>query len=187
MIPFKEFQTQDKARLFWLLFGLTVLTIVGMQLTGSALVNETAPGGIVTFELVGTLAGSQAIVDSWQGSAMTWAGINMGLDFLFLFLYGLTIALGCLILANRIPEKFQSLKTLGRWLALGILVAAGLDVIENISLILLLTGSENEFLSPLARWMAIPKFGLVLLSLLYIVGGGVRELMSRTKMSNETA
>jgi len=76
---------------------------------------------------------------------------------------------------------------LGRWLAVGILIAAGLDVIENISLILLLTGSENEYLSPLARWMAIPKFGLVLLSLLYIVGGGVRDLMSRIKLSSGTA
>ncbi|NQT61731.1 MAG: hypothetical protein HQ556_02125 [Candidatus Marinimicrobia bacterium] len=156
-------------------------------MTGSALVNETAPGGIVTFELVGTLAGSQSIVESWQGSAMTWAGINMGLDFLFLFLYGLTIALVCLILADRMPEKFQSLKTLGRWLAVGVLIAAGLDVVENISLILLLTGSENEFLPPLARWMSLPKFGLVLLSLLYIVGGGARDLLNRIKLSSGTA
>ncbi|MBT4359456.1 MAG: hypothetical protein HOD11_00635 [Candidatus Marinimicrobia bacterium] len=187
MIYFKEFKTQNKTQLFWLLFGLTVLTIVGMQMTGSALVNEIAPGGIITFELIGTLAGSQSVVDSWQGPAMIWAGINMGLDFLFLFLYSVTIALGCLILADRMPEKLQSLKALGRWLAVGILIAAGLDVIENISLILLLTGSENEYLSPLARWMAIPKFGLVLLSLLYIVGGGVRDLMSRIKLSSGTA
>ena len=95
MIYFKEFKTQNKTQLFWLLFGLTVLTIVGMQMTGSALVNEIAPGGIITFELIGTLAGSQSVVDSWQGPAMIWAGINMGLDFLFLFLYSVTIALGC--------------------------------------------------------------------------------------------
>ncbi len=187
MIPFKEFQTQNKPRLFWLLFGLTVLTIVGMQMTGSVLVNEAAPGGIVSFELAGTLAGSQSIIESWRGPTMTWAGINMGLDFLFLFLYATTIALGCLILADRMPEKFQSLKALGRWLALGILVAAGLDIIENIALILLLTGSGNEFLSPLARWMAIPKFGLVLLALLYIIGGVVSYLTNRIKLSNRTA
>ena len=187
MIYFKEFKTQNKTQLFWLLFGLTVLTIVGMQMTGSALVNEIAPGGIITFELIGTLAGSQSVVDSWQGPAMIWAGINMGLDFLFLFLYGVTISLGCLILADRMPKNPQILKTLGRWLALGVLIAAGLDVVENISLILLLTGSENEVLPVLARWCAIPKFGLVLLSLLYIVGGGVRELMNRMSLSGETA
>mgnify|MGYP006919319516 CR=1 FL=1 len=187
MTPFKEVQTQNKTGLFWILFALTVLTIVGMQLTGSALVNKTAPGGIVTFELAGTLAGSQGIIESWRGPAMTWAGINMGLDFLFLFLYAITIALGCLILAHRMPKNFRSLQTLGRWLALGILVAAGLDIVENISLILLLTGSENEFLSPLARWMALPKFGLVLLALLYIVGGVGIDLMNRSKLSNRTA
>ena len=187
MIPFKEFRTQNKTQLFWLLFGLTVPTIVGIQITGSALVNEIAPMGVVTFELVGTLSGSQSIVESWQGAAMTWAGINMGLDFLFLLLYSMTIALACLILAGRMPGNLQGLKILGGWLALGILIAAGLDAIENIALILLLAGSENEFLSPLARWMAIPKFGLVLLSLLYVGGAGVRELMNRTRLSSNTA
>lgn len=187
MIPFKEVQTQNKAQVFWLLFGLTVFTIVGVQITGSALVNETAPGGIVSLELVGTLAGSQGIIDSWRGPDMTWAGINMGLDFLFLFLYGTTIALGCLILSDRMPEKNRSLKAVGHWLALGALVAAGLDIIENITLIRLLTGSENEFLPSLARWMAIPKFGLVLLALLYVLGGVVSDLMYRTKLSNRTA
>lgn len=179
--------SQKSGRLFWLLFGLTVLTIIGMQITGAPLITEAAPGGIVTFELVGTFVGSQSIIDSWQGPSMTWAGINMGLDFLFLFLYGVTISLGCLILADRMPKNLQTLKALGRWLALGVLLAAGLDVIENISLILLLTGSENEFLPVLARWCAIPKFGLVLLSLLYIVGGGVRDLINRKILSGETA
>ncbi|NQV40892.1 MAG: hypothetical protein HQ506_00945 [Candidatus Marinimicrobia bacterium] len=187
MIPFIGFHAQSKTQPFWLLLGLTVVTIVGMQITGSALVTEAAPGGIVSFELVGTLAGSQGIIDSWQGPTMTWAGINLGLDFLFIFLYGLAITLGCLILSDRMPVRFQNLKTLGRWLALGTLIAAGLDVIENISLILLLTGSENVFLPPLARWMALPKFGLVILSLLYIVGAGVLDLMNRTKLSSETA
>ena len=141
-----EIHSQKTKQLFWLLFGLTVLTIIGMQVTGKPLITEVAPGGIVTFELVGTLVGSQSIINSWQGPSMTWAGINMGLDFLFLFLYGVTISLGCLILADRMPKNPQILKTLGRWLALGVLIAAGLDVVENISLILLLTGSENEVL-----------------------------------------
>lgn len=187
MIPFKGFQAQNKTQPFWLLLGLTVVTIAGMQITGSALVTEAAPGGIVSFELAGTLAGSQDIVDSWQGPTMTWAGINLGLDFLFVCLYGLTITLGCLILSDKMPARFQNIKTVGRLLALGTLIAAGLDVIENISLILLLTGSENTFLPPLARWMAIPKFGLVILALLYMVVASVLNLMNRTNLSSNTA
>ena len=181
-----ELQSQKVKRLFWLLFSLTVLTIVGMQITGQTLITEAAPAGIVTFELVGTLSGSQSILDSWQGPAMTWAGINMGLDFLFLFLYASTIALACLILSDKMATNLGVLKILGKWLAVGILIAAGLDIIENISLILLLTGSESEFLPKLARWCAIPKFALVLLSLLYIITGGLIDMMKKYDLAKGT-
>jgi len=181
-----DLQSQKMRRFFWLLFGLTILTILGMQITGESLKTEAAHAGIVSFELVGTLSGSQSIVESWQGPAMTWVGINMGLDFLFLFLYASTIALACLILSDKMATNLGVLKILGKWLAVGILIAAGLDIIENISLILLLTGSENEFLPQLARWCAIPKFALVLLSLLYIVAGGLIDLMKKYDLAKGT-
>ncbi|MCF7923449.1 MAG: hypothetical protein K9M55_12185 [Candidatus Marinimicrobia bacterium] len=171
MILLERLHSQSRGQLFWILFGFTLLTIIAMQITGAPLKTAVAPGGIVSFELVGTLVGSHRIIDSWQGPVMTWAGINLGLDFLFLFLYGITIALGCLILADKMPDKYKGLKIVGKWLAVGILVAAGLDFVENISLIALLTGSENQFLPVLARWCAIPKFGLILLSLLYVLSG----------------
>ncbi len=173
-------------RLFWALFSLTILTIVGIQLTGVALITDIAPEGIVSFELVGTLTGSQNIIDSWEGPALTWAGINMGLDFLFLFLYAVTIALACLILSEKMPIRLRGVRKLGRWLAIGIMVAATLDIIENISLIALLTGSESEFLPVLARYCAIPKFGLVLISLLYVITGGLVVLTNKKSLSSKT-
>ena len=157
--------------LFWVLFGLTVLAIIGMQVTGAPLKTVAAPGGIVTFELIGTLEGSREIMNSWQGVVMTYAGINMGLDFLFLTLYGITIALGCMIVSDKLPANMVMLKQLGVWLAAAVLFAALLDVIENIALIKLLLGSQNTMLPMLAKWCAIPKFVLVLLALLYPVGG----------------
>lgn len=165
-------------RLFWILFGLTILTLLGMQITGAPLKTDVAQGGIVTFELAGTLSGSQTIIESWQGSKLAWAGINMGLDFLFLVLYSITIALGCLILAYKMPQNLQALTILGKWMAMGIMVAAGLDVIENLALILLLTGSENALLPQLARGVALPKFGLVFLALLYLVSVSLVDRMN---------
>ena len=157
--------------LFWTLFGLTILTIIGMQVTGAPLKTEAVPGGIVTFELIGTIEGSREIINSWQGVVMTYAGINMGLDFLFLTLYGITIALACMIVSDRLPVNMVMLKQIGVWLAVAVVFAAILDVIENIALIKLLLGSQNTMLPILAKWCAIPKFGLVLLALLYPVGG----------------
>ncbi len=178
---------QEPGRLFWVLFVLTALTYVGMQVTGSALVNDIAPGGIVTFELIGSMAGSQSIMDSWQGPSMTWAGMNMGLDFLFLVLYSLTISLGCVILAEKLPEKMQKLKRVGQGMSRIVFLAAGLDIVENIALMTLLTGSQNDYLPALARWCAIPKFGLVLIALLYVMGAGLVVLAKPKKLSGRAA
>jgi hypothetical protein len=165
----RVFDRETSIRTFWILFVLTLLTIIGMQITGAPLITDAAPAGIVTFELIGTFSGSQNIIQSWEGEPMTWAGINMGLDFLFLALYAVTIALACRLIADKYSN--QILKDVGTWLALGIVFAALLDIIENIALIKLLLGSQNEFLPVLAKWAAIPKFILVLLSLLYVIGG----------------
>ena len=181
-----DIHSLETKRLFWVLFGLTILALIGMQLTGAPLKTEIASGGIITFELVGTLTGSQGIIDSWQGPTMIWAGINMGLDFLFLFLYATTISLGCLILANRMPKYLHVLSVLGMWLARGVVIAAILDIIENIALILLLTGSESELLPQLARGVALPKFGLVFLALLYIVSAALINGLNSYDKSHET-
>ncbi|MEA3285762.1 MAG: hypothetical protein U9Q77_00095 [Candidatus Marinimicrobia bacterium] len=158
---------------FWILVGLTILTLLGMQITGEPLKTEAAPGGIITFELIGTLEGSQDIIKSWSGQTMIYAGINMGLDFLFLALYGFTIALGCLLISQRLPMQWSTVKKLGVWLAAGVLLASFLDIVENIALIKLLLGSQNEVLPVLAKWVALPKFTLVLMALLYVIGGVV--------------
>jgi len=166
---------------FWILFTMTILTLIGMQITGNPLITDAAPGGIVTFELIGTFTGSQLIIESWQGSLMTYAGLNMGLDFLFLTLYGITIALGCLLISVRLPESWQTVKRIGFGLAVGVLFAAFLDIIENVALIKLLLGSQNEILPFLAKWAAIPKFILVLMALLYVVGGLVPVLRKSSR------
>jgi hypothetical protein len=158
-------------KVFLILFCLTALTIVGMQITGNPLKTEAAPSGIISFELIGTLEGSQFIINSWQKGKMTYAGINMGLDFLFLSLYSITIALSCLLISVRLPEHWICFKKLGVWMAVGVIIAALLDIVENIALIKLLLGSENELLPVLAKWCAIPKFLMVLLAIVYVIIG----------------
>ncbi len=168
----------DKHRVFWVLFGFTLLIIIGMQVSGAPLVTEAAPGGIITFELVGSLEGSQEIIQSWQGQPMVWAGVNMGLDFLFLVFYSMSIALGCILIADRF-NHLNIIKKIGIGAAIAIFIAAGLDVLENIALIKLLTGSTNAMLPQIARWCAIPKFTLVLLSMLYVLSGTIGVLYKK--------
>ena len=153
-----------------------------MQITGAPLNTEAAPGGIVSFELVGTLEGSQAIINSWQDDKMNYAGINLGLDFLFLSLYSITIALSCLLISVRLNEHLKFFKRLGVWMAVAVIIAALFDIIENIALIRLLLGSKNELLPVIAKWCAIPKFLIVTLSILYVIIGIFPILKSYVKI-----
>ncbi len=181
MILLQNLNQEKVLKVFWGLLGLTLITLIGMQISGGPLKTPAAPGGIVSFELIGTLEGSHNIVESWRGEAMTYAGINMGLDFLLLTLYGFTIALGCLLVADKLPLHWSRVKRLGAWLATAVLFAAFLDIVENIALIKLLLGSNNEFLPILAKWTALPKFILVLLALTYVLVGMVPVLRKPQK------
>ncbi len=169
-------------KIFWILFCLTAITIIGMLITGKPLKTEAAPGGILSFELVGTLDGSHTIINSWKNEILTYAGINMGLDFLFLFLYGITIALSCLLISKRLPAHWKFFKKLGIWLAVVVIIAALLDIVENIALIKLLLGSENALLPVLAKWCAIPKFLLIFLAIVYVIIG-LYPVLRKAKLS----
>ncbi len=54
-------------------------------------------------------------------------------------------------------------------MALAVIIAALLDIVENIALIKLLLGSANELLPVVAKWCAIPKFSIVSVAILYVV------------------
>jgi len=178
------FYSDRAVPLFWTLVILTLVVILGMQLSGAPLKTEAAPGGIVSFELVGTFEGSQQIINSWQGSTMLYAGINMGLDFLFITLYSITIAWGCGLISARLPASWSFFKSAGTWLGYGVLLAALLDIIENISLIKILQGSQSHLLPQLANWCATPKFILVFLALLYLLIG-VYPVLQQARQLNK--
>lgn len=155
-------------RTFLVLLGVSLLLVLSMNLINVPLRTAAAPGGIVTLEFAGDLATVKTILQSWQDN-LFFAGLSLGLDFLFLLAYSVTIAVGCLLLAGRLEERSALAAQVGRWLAGGQLLAAALDTIENLALVRLLAGSESAFLPRLAAWCAGPKFLLVGLGLIYLL------------------
>jgi hypothetical protein len=108
-----------------------------------------------------------------------YAGVNLGLDYLFLVAYGAAIALGCTIVAGRLRDASRGVGALGAWLAWAALGAATLDSVENYALIRLLLGSASAALPAVARACAIVKFFLVALSLLYVFLGALASVALR--------
>jgi hypothetical protein len=147
---------------------VTLAVMGGLRILDGTLKTEAAPRGIISFEFAGSLTTAGRILASWGPKGTVYAGLSLGLDFLFLFAYAGAIGLGCVLAAHGLSRRMKSISLLGAPLAWGQLCAALLDVFENIGLIHVLLGTESEIWPTLAFWCAIPKFFIVAVGLIYI-------------------
>ena len=147
-----------------------------MNSINSHLINDQVPNGIVSLELAGSITNAELILASWDKSAQFQAGLSMGLDFLFLIAYSITIALGCLLV---IKNSSIFIQKIGLWLAVSQFLAAGLDVIENLAMIKLLAGSTRDILPAIAYRCAIPKFIIILAGLVFLLAGALKLIFIR--------
>jgi hypothetical protein len=170
-------ETEQKAA-FWILFAATIIMIIFMQIVSAPLITDAAPQGIVSFEFSGNLPNAEKIINSWGQEERIYAGLSLGLDYLFLVLYSSTIALGCMLTARTMSAEF--LITTGAVLAWAQFAAAFLDCVENFALIKLLLGSCNAVWPQIAFWCAGPKFFIVGVGLVYIIIGAVVLLIRRS-------
>jgi len=152
--------------------------MVLMQFLNSPLRTSAAPAGIVSFELAGTPDNALSIIGSWipkynpavdyiaaeDYKPLLYAAFSLGFDYLFIYSYAISIALGILLAAGRHGGKYE---TISIWLGWGLIAAALFDVVENIALWRILTGEVFHLLTQLAFWCASLKFSLILLGLIF--------------------
>lgn len=183
-IPCNPFQwLQPALQLRVLLLSLLPLSalIRAIIVTNTPLENPTAPYGMVSFQLAGSLDVSRTILNSWDQHARVLAALNLGIDYLYMVAYAFTIGLACVLLARRFVNHSTLLSLTGVGLSWGMLAALLLDAAENYFLIGLLMGEQQTLWPVLARWCALPKFGLVLAALAYLALGGVVALIFAAK------
>lgn len=177
--PLEQIVASRRQRVFWVLVALTLLVEAVFLLTASPLTTEAAPAGIVSFELAATTPVVESILASWDAVARERAAFIQGLDFLFIPLYAAAIGMGCMMAADTFPRKKLKFAAVGRWLAWGLIVAGLLDVIENISLLVMLFVAPSQPWALIAAACAVPKFTLVLLGLMYALLGGATYLFRK--------
>ena len=178
--PFNWLPVAEQPRAFVALLVVTIAALVAEQITGAPLKTDAAPSGIVSFELAGTLPVAQKIIESWDQTARVYAGLNLGLDFLFIAAYASCIGLGCVLVARRLAQS-ALVASVGIVLAWAIWLAALLDCIENYALINLLLGSQQTSFAALAQWCAIPKFAIVGLGIAYVLLGALAAVIVKPK------
>jgi len=166
------------------LFALTLAVMVSLNALGRPLNTEVAPLGIVSLELAGELSLAQSMVESWGQTGQVYAGLNLGLDYVFLVAYSSSIALGCVLVARSLSRRSEFLSSLGAVLAWAQFGAAMLDAVENYALIQVLLGSQQTPWPAIARWCAIPKFLIVAAGLVYVSVGAVLAVVTKARRSD---
>lgn len=185
--PFEWLPVAEHKRAFVLVFVLTIIVMVAEQISGGPLKTDAAPSGIVSFELAGTLSLALKIIESWNQTARVYAGLNLGLDFLFIVAYASCIGLGCVLVARSLSRRSAFLASVGVVLVWALWLAALLDCIENYALINLLLGSQQAAFAVIAQWCAIPKFLIVGLGILYVIVGAVAAMIVKPRGSAQSA
>ena len=170
--PLTRINASDRKPIFWILFGLTIVIMILMNLSAAPLTTASAPLGIISFDFAGSLESATKILQSWDEVVRVLAAFSIRLDFLFLILYSTTIGLACLWSWEILSARNWSLAVLGRPLAWGQWLAALLDIAENIALLIvlltLIQAEQIHELAPrIAQICAGIKFGLVILGITY--------------------
>jgi hypothetical protein len=172
--------------LLWLvLLTLTMALTIVLQAVNVPLKTPAAPQGIVSYEFAGTTTAAQGILDSWDAGAKVHAGFSLGLDYLYMPAYALTIGLACAWAARALGSRKRWVGSLGRVLAFGLGLATLLDATENYALTTMLFSAAADPWPAVARWCATGKFALIAAGLVYALAGFILWLM--TRRSRKTA
>jgi len=166
--PLGFLSLESRKPLFFALLLWTLGLFAVFQVLNAPLTTTAAPEGIVSFELAGSPSKSAAILASWDESARLFAAFGLGLDYLFMPSYALTLSLGTLLAAGRRRGWLNALGALAGW---GALAAALFDAVENFALWKILLGALTSPWPELTAVCAQAKFGLLLLGLLYALAG----------------
>ncbi len=158
----------NRKPVFFALLAWTLVLFVIFQLLNAPLITSIAPYGIVSHQFAWTAEKAQAILASWAGRPSLFAAFGLGLDFLFIPSYALTLGLGALLAAGRHRNMAVWLRQLGIWATYGVFAAATFDVLENIlQARQLLLGAITAPVTILTGVCATLKFALLALGILY--------------------
>jgi hypothetical protein len=168
--PFEKIPAKNRRYIYWPMLILTLVLSATLNSLGNDLKDakdekgvQVSPQGIVSFELIESEKEAKSMLDAWGESGKVSAAFNLGLDYLFIFAYANTIALGCVWIACALRERqFLRLAAAGIVIAWLQWLAGILDAIENAALIKILFHGPTDTLALISRWCAIPKFAFTL-------------------------
>ncbi len=165
--PYQRIPSDRRLAVFLGMLAFTLLLTIILQVVDGPLKTGPAPVGIVSYEFAWDTATAQRILDSWKNDAPRYAGFSLGLDYLYMPVYAITIGLPCAWAAGFLGRRRPRLARLGAALAWGLWLAALFDSVENIALTIMLFRGVALPWPPVAAVSASLKFALIAAGWLY--------------------
>ncbi len=194
--PLESVPTAYRRRSFITCLGLTIILFGVLRVLDKPLQNPMSPDGIVSFEFARTPENAQTMIGVWTGRLvvttyrdgenanaliqpagdslvynpipMLHAAFGLGLDYLFMPAYALTLAFATLL---TMQKHTGWVKSLGSVAGYGAFAAALFDAVENYALWQVLSGVYNSGYPAIAAYSASIKFGLLIFGILVCVLG----------------
>lgn len=142
----------------------TIVMVVVMRWQGNQLVSDIMPKGIVSFELAKNIKEADAMIAASNLRALK---TNTYLDFLFIAAYTAFLYLSCKWVINNLQSS--KLKILG-WAFLELSLAVGaLDILENITMLMTMSGNGSNLSVGISKWSAMLKFSFAAIVVLYLL------------------
>ncbi len=157
--------------LWWALLALTLGLTVALQAVDAPLKTAAARQGIISYEFAGTVPAAQAMLDSWDENARAHAGFSLGLDYLYMPVYALTIGLACAWAGRVLAARWRGWRVVGLVLGIGLAPAALADATENFALTRMLFGGVAAPWPAVARGCATGKFALISIGFIFALVG----------------
>lgn len=155
--------------------------VVALAALAAGAITTSVAGGFPILELEFAWTAERAD-EVLAGADLDAVNATILWDFVFLVLYSAALFLGSLWAS----EVFggDRMKRVGRWIAYGAVYAGILDVIENFAMLAYVNGwSEFSGWLAIAGVMAIPKFLLVAIAIVYVTMGIVTAIFQTVSQS----
>lgn len=150
----------------------TIAMMIVMAKTGASLKTPATPLGILDLEFAYNTAKTAVVMNAWTSTAgmdnIAAARSNTWFDFLFLFFYSIFLFLAC----KKIAQNIQGpVSRAGNMIALAALLAGFLDVLENLGMLVSLSGHISGTIAFLTVFFSVIKWALALIAVLYVLTG----------------
>lgn len=158
----------NKSRRLRLYFWVFLALNLGFIAWSRTYLKPLTTRDIVRFEIAKTVPKAEAIITDWKETGkFEKAQQSIQADYIFILLYTAGF-FTCVLLLARLSNH-ELLRKTGRFITILLPIAAVCDVIENVAMTRTLAGHVTQLNVTLAYDMAVAKFSIIILTLIFLL------------------